>query len=226
MVIRRFICIFIGFIAVFGVDVHVFGAEHPESANNSQYISFFHPSGINGFIVYDVDSTEPSSELSYGNRSFDLSSPLGLPVTVVVEGFNITDGSYEVQKILQNTEMNYLEIFSIQHALTYGSKSSLSPLYPGKADITMVVVSANFQATNRFSAKLSTGLSQAMKEKSGTDATLGYELDIAGFYEIAPGLTFSVGAGYATNTDFFNDTVHTEDEKRSWSLNSKFRLRF
>jgi len=90
----------------------------------------------------------------------------------------------------------------------------------------MVVASANYQATDRLAAKLSTGVSQTINEKIGSASSLGYELDITGLYEIAPGLSFSVGAGYATNLDSFKDSYQIQDGKRTFSLISKLRLKF
>lgn len=202
--------------------------EDNDNLDKSQVISFFSPSGMNGFIVYDTDAGRDNGGLNYESQSFNLVSPLGLPVTVEVEGVSIHDGPFEFQKILENSGSGYLEIFSIQHALTYGSQSKLSPLKnTGSADITMIVASANYQATDRLSAKFSTGISQTEKEKSGTTiSTLGYGLDLSAKYKIAPGLSFSVGAGYATNLDDFKDFTLQEEEKRSWSLISKLRLIF
>lgn len=204
----------------------VFASDFKNTPNNSPVISFFNPTGMNGFIVYDVEPGENQSGMSYGSHSFNLSSRLGLPVTVEVEGLSVSDGSNDLNKILHDSESNYLEIFSIQHALNYASKSSLSSFNTGSTDITMVLASANYHATDRFFAKLTTGVSKAMKENSGSESTVAYELDIAGLYEIAPGLTFSVGAGYSTNTEFLNDFTPSQDEKRNWSLNSKLRLKF
>ncbi|MDX1764971.1 MAG: hypothetical protein R3231_11685, partial [bacterium] len=91
----------------------------------------------------------------------------------------------------------------------------------------MVVATANYQATERFSAKLSTGLSQRLQESSGySSSNLGYEIDISGLYEIAPGLSFSVGAGYSANTDILNDQKEDEEEQRSWSFISKLKMLF
>lgn len=226
MRLRALLFNFFLFFAFFGAILPVLGADSAKISGNAPVVSFFHPTGMNGFIVYDVDPGEDQAALSYGSKSFDLSSPLGLPVTVEVEGFNISEGNVDFQQILQDTGSNYLEIFSIQRALNYGAKSSLSPQNAGPSDITMVVASANYQATDRFSAKLATGFSQAVKDQNDSASALGYELDIAGLYKIAPGLTFSVGAGYATNLDHFNSPVQNETGKGFWSLTSKLRLKF
>lgn len=211
---------------VLGFHSVLLGAEIPKTLNNFQEITFYHPSGMNGFIVYDLQPNQPDGGMSYGSQTFDLSTPLGLPVTVEVESLNLSEGSYNIRALLQESESNYLEIFSFQHALAYGPKSSLSPYAPTNADITMVIASANYQATDRFSAKFSTGLSQTVKEKSRSSSDLGYELDIAGFYEIAPGLTFSMGAGYGTTDEVLSDSTATRDDKGIWSLNSMLRMKF
>lgn len=226
MTIKRIPILFIAIFIVLWANSQVFSADIPKYNKISQAVSFFHPSGMNGFIVYDVDQDTHKDGLGYGNKTLTLSSPLGLPVTVEVEGYSISDSSDNTQGILQNTESNYLEIFSIQHALSYGAKSSLSPMNTGSSDITMIVASANYQATDRFAAKFSTGVTQAVNETIGSASSIGYELDITGLYEIAPGLSFSVGAGYATNLDSFKDTAQTQDESRSWSLISRLRLKF
>ncbi len=205
----------------------VYAEDDAVSPVTSQEISFFHPSGMNGFIVYDVNPEDRSENLSYGKMSFDLSSPLGLPVTFNVEQLNMGNGSYDLQKLIQDNEKTYLEIFSIQRGLTLSNNGTLSSLHTGKPDITMVVLSANYLASDKFVAKLSTGLSQTVQEKNGsTSSNVGYDLDIAGHYSIAPGLTFSLGAGYSTNIDLLNDSRMNQDEKRSWSLISKLRLKF
>jgi hypothetical protein len=206
----------------------LFASDIGESLSNSPAVSFFNPSGMNGFIVYDVEPSEKSGALTYGTTSFDLSSRLGLPVTVEVEveGLTLSEGSYDLYKFLRNREDGYLEIFSIQQALAYGPQTSLSSLNPGATDITMVIASANYQATERFTATFSTGLAQAVKESDGSTSPFGYELDIAGLYELAPGLTFSVGAGYATNTDYLRDFDAAGENEKIWSLNSKLRQRF
>ena len=226
MIIKRIKAIFIAICLVFWANSQVFSTEIPKFNHSAQAVSFFHPSGMNGFIVYDVNPNMHKDGLGYRNKSLSFSSPLGLPVTVEVEGYSISDRSDDMRGIPQDTESNYLEIFSIQHALGYGAKSSLSPINTGSSDITMVVASANYQATDRFAAKFSTGVSQAVNEKIGSASSLGYELDITGLYEIAPGLSFSVGAGYATNLDSFKDSAQSQDEKRSWSLISRLRLKF
>ncbi len=193
----------------------------------SQEISFFNPSGVNGFIVYDVQPEKGLKGLTYGRQSFDLTSPLGLPVRLDVESFKLDEQAYDLQQLLDVGDGGFLEMFSIPNSLNIGSKSILSSAYSGTTDITMVVLSANYRATERFMAKLSTGLSQAVKEKDGaTSSDIGYELDIAGLYEIAPGLTFSVGAGYATNLETLTEADAEDAEKRSWLLNSKLRLKF
>ncbi len=193
----------------------------------SQAISFFNPSGVNGFIVYDVQPEKGLKGLTYGRQSYNLNSPFGLPVRLDVESFKMNEQAYDLQQLLDVGDGNFLEMFSIQHALNYGTKSTLSSAYSGSTDITMVVLSANYRATEKFMAKLSTGLSQAVNEKDGaTSSDIGYELDIAGLYEIAPGLTFSVGAGYATNLETLTEVNIENEEKRSWLLNSKLRLKF
>ncbi|GEM_PF-2706292 len=203
------------------------GEDLTAAASDSQEITFFHPSGINGFIVYDVEPERSMEELSYGKQSYDFSSPLGLPLTVDVERIKIGEGPLNVNKFLEASESDYLEIFSIPRSLTYGPKRSRTAYNGGLSDISMVVATAKYQATEKFSANLSTGLSQTVEEKNGaTSSNLGYEVDIAGHYEIAPGLGFSVGAGYATSIDSPTDLVQPQDEKRSWSLISKFRLKF
>ena len=203
------------------------GEDVSPAAPDSQKITFFHPSGVNGFIVYDVEPDRSLEKLSYGKQSYDLSSPLGLPLTVDVERIKIGEGPLNVNKFLEAAESDYLEIFSIPRSLTYGPKRSRAAYNNGLSDISMVVATAKYQATEKFSANLSTGLSQTVEEKNGaTSSNLGYEVDIAGHYEIAPGLGFSVGAGYATSIDSPTDLVQPQDEKRSWSLISKFRLTF
>ncbi len=205
----------------------VWGEDGPADVPDSQEITFFHPSGVNGFIVYDVGPDRSLEELSYGKQSYDLSSPLGLPLTVDVERINIGEGPLDVNKFLEASESDYLEIFSIPRSLTYGPKRSRTAYNGGLSDISMVVATARYQATEKFSANLSTGLSQTVEEKNGTTSSnVGYEVDIAGHYEIAPGLSFSVGAGYATSIDSLTDPVKLQEEKRSWSLISKFRLKF
>ncbi len=205
-----------------GEVAELFGLDDP-----SQEISFFNPSGVNGFIVYDVQPEKGLKGLTYGRQSFDLTSPLGLPVRLDVESFKMDEQAYDLQQLLDVGDGNFLEMFSIPSSLSFGSKSTLSSAHNGSTDITMVVLSANYRATERFMAKLSTGLSQAVKEKDGaTSSDIGYELDIAGLYEIAPGLTFSVGAGYATNLENLTEVDAEDDEKRSWLLNSKLRLKF
>jgi hypothetical protein len=202
-------------------------ADPTVSSEGAQEITFFHPSGVRGFIVYDVAPDRSLNALSYGKKSYDLSSPLGLPLTVDVERINVKDDPLNFKKLLDESESDYLEIFSVQRALTYGQKSTLSSLNVGSSDISMVVATAKYQATEKFTANLSTGVAQTSEEKRGTTSSnLGYELDISGHYQIAPGLGFSVGAGYATNIDSISDPVQKEDDKRSWSLISKFRLKF
>ncbi len=202
-------------------------AEFSGLEDRSQEISFFNPSGINGFIVYDVQPENGLKGLTYGRQSFDLTSPLGLPVRLDVESFKMGEQAYDLQQLLDVGDGGFLEMFSIPRALNYSNKGTLSSQHTGSTDITMVVLSANYRATERFMAKLSTGLSQAVKEKDGaTSSDIGYELDISGLYEIAPGLTFSVGAGYATNLESLTETDAQDEEKRSWLLNSKLRLKF
>lgn len=203
------------------------GGDDQTDVSDSQEITFFHPSGVNGFIVYDVEPDRSPEELSYGKQSYDLSAPLGLPLTVDVERIKIREGPLNVNKFLETSESDYLEIFSIPRSLTYGPKRSRTAYKGGLSDISMVVATAKYQATEKFSANLSTGLSQTMEEQNGaTSSNVGYEVDIAGHYEIAPGLAFSVGAGYATSIDALTDPLKPQDEKRSWTLISKFRLKF
>jgi len=218
--------LFLAILVVLSTYIPASATDAGKTSNIAPVVSFFHPTGMNGFIVYDMDSGEEQGGLSYGNRSFDLSSPLGIPLTLEVEGFNLTERAYDFQQILQDGTSDYLQIFSIQHALTYGSKSSLSPFAGGPTDITMVVASANYQATDRFSAKLATTFSKTAQNPSDSALSVGYELDIAGLYQIAPGLTFSVGAGYATNLDSFKTPVQDQGTKGLWSLTSKLRFKF
>lgn len=225
---KKLVSLYLGLLLAFsGVMAPLF-AEGPLSAPvSSQEVTFFHPSGLKGFIVYDVDPKNSMAEVSYGKQTFDFSAELGLPLAIDVERFKVGGGSYGFQKLLEETESDFLEIFSIENVLSYGPKSTLSPFYPGSRDISMVVATANYQATERFSAKLSTGLSQRLEEASGySSSNLGYQIDIAGLYEIAPGLSFSVGAGYSASTDILNDQKEDEEEQRSWSLISKLKMLF
>jgi len=226
MLVKEIKALFIAICLVFWANAQVFSTDIPKSNKSSPAVSFYHPSGMNGFIIYDVNPSMHKDGLGYRNKSLSFSSPLGLPVTVEVEGYSVSNRSDDPQEIFQDTESNYLEIFSIQHALNYGTRSSLSPKNADSSDITMVVASANYQATDRLAAKLSTGVSQTINEKIGSASSLGYELDITGLYEIAPGLSFSVGAGYATNLDSFKDSYQIQDGKRTFSLISKLRLKF
>ncbi|MDX1762982.1 MAG: hypothetical protein R3231_01540 [bacterium] len=216
-----------GFMLFLGGLSTVFAEGFLSATSGSQEVTFFRPSGLKGFIVYDVDPKNSMNEVSYGKQTFDLSAELGLPLAIDVERFKFGNGSYGFQKLLEETESDFLEIFSIENVLSYSPKSTLSPFYPRSRDISMVVATANYQATERFSAKLSTGLSQRLEETSGSSSSnLGYEIDIAGLYEIAPGLSFSVGAGYSANTDILNDQKEDEEEQRSWSFISKLKMLF
>jgi hypothetical protein len=155
-----YICFFV-ILALFSLNSAVFGQDSLFVGTNSQEITFFHPSGLHGFIIYDTNPDGVmNNEASYGRQSFDLSAELGLPIAIDVERFSLGAGSYGFQELLEQTGSEYLQIHSIQNALAYGPKSPLSPLYSGAKDITMIVATANYQATEKFSAKFSTGLSQ------------------------------------------------------------------
>jgi len=189
-------------------------------------VSIFHPGGVHGLIVYDMEPQGRPAVVRYGGSRIDLSARWGLPVTVEVQGFNmVAEGSRRIRRIAEPAGDDTLEIFAIRHGLAYGSPSAFSPLREERSDITMVVASANYRAGDRFGAKLSTGVARAVNEDRPAAAP-GYEVDLSGFYQIAPGLTFSVGAGYAARADLFGDGERAVKEQSSWSLISKIRFRF
>ncbi|NOY52869.1 MAG: hypothetical protein GXP58_04530 [Deltaproteobacteria bacterium] len=220
------ICCLVFSVLFFGAGP-AWGEDGQPAVSDSQQITFFHPSGVNGFIVYDMDPAHSMEGLSYGKQSYDLSAHLGLPLTVDVERIKIGEGSLNADKFLDASESDYLEIFSIPRSLAYGPKHSRFAYNGSLSNISMVVATAKYQATEKFSANLSTGLSQTVEEKNGVSTSnVGYEVDIAGHYEIAPGLGFSVGAGYATSIDSLTDPITPQKNKLSWSLISKFHLKF
>ena len=203
------------------------GADLPAASAGGEAVTIFHPSGVHGLIVYETQDPAGPSAAVYSGGPVDLSARWGLPVTLEVQGFNmVAQGSAGLRRLAGGAGDDTMEVFSIRHGLAYATPGRLSPLREERSEITMVVASAKYRAGERFRAKLSTGLARAVNEDRPAAAP-GYEVDVSGVYRIAPGLSFSVAAGYAARADLFGDAQGTPaGDDSSWSLISKIRVRF